>query len=144
MLLQVHSQALSKNQRIKVIVTEKGDTALQMNISDARIVLELLLEKEVNDKLLVKYIERDSLNQNLVTISNQKIMELQNSNDILNVIIDNLNKKSSNDEAMIKELRNEIRKKEKEIKKQRVLKTLGFIGCVILPVLTLLLSVGGN
>jgi hypothetical protein len=144
MLLQVHSQALSKNQRIKVIVTERGDTALQMNISDARIVLGLLLEKEVNDELLVKYIERDSLNQNLVTISNQKMMGLQNSNDILNVIIDNLNKKSSNDEAMIKELRNEIRKKEKEIKKQRVLKTLGFIGCVILPVLTLLLSVGGN
>lgn len=135
---QMHSQTLSKNQRIKAVVTTKGDTLLQMNISDARKLLKIVLEKEVNDNLLAYYIKRDSLNQDLITIKDEKIKSLIITNYNLQLINENLNKVIANHEANAKELRDVIKKQNKEIRKQKVLKTIGFIGCVVLPLLTII------
>jgi hypothetical protein len=134
----MHSQTLSKNQRIKAVVTTKGDTLLQMNISDARKLLKIVLEKEVNDNLLAYYIKRDSLNQDLITIKDEKIKSLIITNYNLQLINENLNKVIANHEANAKELRDVIKKQNKEIRKQKVLKTIGFIGCVVLPLLTII------
>jgi len=134
----MHSQTLSKNQRIKAVVTNKGDTLLQMNISDARKLLKIVLEKEVNDNLLAYYIKRDSLNQDLITIKDEKIKSLIITNYNLQLINENLNKVIANHEANAKELRDVIKKQNKEIRKQKVLKTIGFIGCVVLPLLTII------
>jgi len=138
MMSQMHSQTLSKNQRIKAVVTNKGDTLLQMNISDARKLLKIVLEKEVNDNLLAYYIKRDSLNQDLITIKDEKIKSLIITNYNLQLINENLNKVIANHEANAKELRDVIKKQNKEIRKQKVLKTIGFIGCVVLPLLTII------
>jgi hypothetical protein len=111
----MHSQTLSKNQRIKAVVTAKGDTLLQMNISDARKLLKIVLEKEVNDNLLAYYIKRDSLNQDLITIKDEKIKSLIITNYNLQLINENLNKVIANHEANAKELRDVIMKQNKEI-----------------------------
>lgn len=138
MMLQAQSQTLSKNQRIKTIVTEQGDTLLQMKISDAKKLLSILLEKEVNDDLLATYIKRDSLNQELVTVKDEKIKNLQTDRDVLNAIIDNLNQTITNNEGKVKQLQAKVIEQEKDLKKERFLKKVGFIGCILLPVLTIL------
>ena len=138
MMLQAQSQTLSKNQRIKTIVTEQGDTLLQMKISDAKKLLSILLEKEVNDDLLATYIKRDSLNQELVTVKDEKIKNLQTDRDVLNAIIDNLNQTITNNEEKVKQLQAKVIEQEKDLKKERFLKKVGFIGCILLPVLTIL------
>ena len=138
MMLQAQSQTLSKNQRIKTIVTEQGDTLLQMKISDAKKLLSILLEKEVNDDLLATYIKRDSLNKELVTVKDEKIKNLQTDRDVLNAIIDNLNQTITNNEGKVKQLQAKVIEQEKDLKKERFLKKVGFIGCVLLPVLTIL------
>ena len=138
MMLQAQSQTLSKNQRIKTIVTEQGDTLLQMKISDAKKLLSILLEKEVNDDLLATYIKRDSLNKELVTVKDEKIKNLQTDRDVLNAIIDNLNQTITNNEGKVKQLQAKVIEQEKDLKKERFLKKVGFIGCILLPVLTIL------
>lgn len=144
MMFPVHSQSLSKNQKIRTIVSENGDTLIQMSVSDAKIILKTILEKDVNDSLLSVYMKRDSLNKNLVVLKDDKISDLNIKTKNLESIVISLNKIISNNDLEMKKLKETINAKNDEIRKQRNLKILGFVGSIILPVLSVLFISGIN
>lgn len=134
----IHSQAtLKKEQTIKTIVDSKGDTLIQMSISDAKFILKVLLQKEINDSLLIFYTVKDSVNQNIIMIYQDKINLLIQIVANLETKINVLEEILANKDKEIKILNTTIKEQEKEITKQKVLKFLGFSGCLILPLLTL-------
>ena len=110
-----------------------------MSLSDAKLILSDLLEYEVTDSLLNVYVERDSLNSEKIILKNNIIEKLELQNKNKDEIIKNLNTILSN---KIKEIEYKdliIEDQKKEIKKQKNLKRVGFIGAVVLPILTLII-----
>jgi hypothetical protein len=144
MMSQAHSQTLSKKPRVKTIVDQYGDTLIQMNIKDAKVLLTAIKQKQVNDELLSVYMERDSNQTKLITVKDSTIKTLRVivSND--SIMLSNADKLKDNQKKEIGGLKSTIKEKDKEIKKQKVLKNIGFIGCVVLPFLTLLYVSGGH
>jgi len=109
-----------------------------MNLEDAKIVLSDLLEYEIVDSLLTVYKEKDTLNGNTITLQKDVIVKLTQKSENQQSIIDNFEQILSNKNTEI-DLKNQIiEKQKKEIKKQKALKIVGFIGSIILPIITLI------
>jgi len=115
-----------------------------MNIKDAKVLLTAVKEKQLNDELLIEYTKRDTLQKKLIVVKDSTIKTqsevIQNSV----VIVSNLNKINANQAKEIDIFKGTIKERDKEIKKQKVLKKIGFIGCVVLPFLTLLYATNGH
>ena len=138
MALPVSSQTISKGE-IKSVVNQKGDTLVMMHLSDAKKILTDLLEYEITDSLLNVYIERDSLNSEKIILKDRLIEKLNLQNQNYTTIVSNLEEVIKNKEQVIVFKDKTIKEQEREIKKQRRLKNLGFVGCVVLPILTLII-----
>ena len=138
MALPAISQTTS-NEIIKSVVNKDGDTLVIMSLSDAKLILSDLLEYEITDSLLNVYVERDSLNSEKIILKDTIIEKLELQNKNKDEIIKNLNTIVSNKikEIGYKDLT--IEEQKKEIKKQKNLKRVGFIGAVVLPILTLII-----
>lgn len=138
MVLPVASQTISKGE-IKSIVNKEGDTLIIMTLEDSKLILSDLLQCEITDSLLNVYVERDSLNSEKIILKDEIIekLKLKNKNSEeqiknLTEILDNKNQEISFKDQIIKD-------QKKEIRKQRNLKRLGFIGSIALPIITLIL-----
>ena len=140
MALPTHSQntLTTEPNRIKTYVNEKGDTMVTMHYEDARILLEDLLNCEYSDSLLTVYKERDSLNTSTITMQKSvmdayvgKISNLEEMNSNLEKVIAN-----KEDELDIKD--DIIKDQKREIRKQKILKIIGFTGSIVLPIVTLI------
>jgi hypothetical protein len=142
-MLQAHSQTLSKTPRVKTIVGQNGDTLIQMNIKDAKVILTTIKEKQVNDELLGVYVARDSNQTKLIMVKDSTIKTLQEVVANNAVMISDAEKINQNQKKEIGSLKSTINENNKEIKKQKILKNMGFIGCIVLPFLTLLYVSGG-
>lgn len=138
MALPLISQTISKG-NIESVLNENGDTLIIMSLSDAKLILTDLLECEITDSLLYVYVERDSLNQKKIYIKDELIKKLELQNDNKDTVIQNLEVVLKNTKEIISLKDKTIEKQKKEIKKQRNLKRLGFVGSVVLPILTLIL-----
>jgi hypothetical protein len=138
MMLPAISQTISKGD-IKTIVNEKGDTLIIMNLEDAKFILSDLLQYEITDSLLNVYVQRDSLNQSKIILKDELIEKLNLQNSNYQEIISNLEFIIENKNIEISYKDTTIKQQKKEIKKQRNLKILGFLGSIILPILTLLI-----
>jgi hypothetical protein len=110
-----------------------------MSLSDAKLILSDLLEYEITDSLLNVYVERDSLNSEKIILKDSIIEKLNLQNKNKDEIIKNLNDIVINKIKEIEYKNLTIEDQKKEIKKQRNLKRLGFVGSVVLPILTLIL-----
>jgi len=110
-----------------------------MSLSDAKLILSDLLEYEITDSLLNVYVERDSLNSEKIILKDSIIEKLNLQNKNKDEIIKNLNDIVINKIKEIEYKDLTIEDQKKEIKKQRNLKRLGFVGSVVLPILTLIL-----
>jgi hypothetical protein len=97
------------------------------------------LEYEITDSLLNVYVERDSLNSEKIILKDSIIEKLELQNKNKDEIIKNLNDIITNKIKEIEYKDLTIEDQKKEIKKQRNLKRLGFVGSVVLPILTLIL-----
>ena len=137
MTLPIISQTISKGE-IKTTVNDKGDTLVVMNLEDAKFILSDLLQYEVTDSLLNIYIERDSLNREIITLKDGIIEKLNLQNSNCKEIVTNLEKIISNNDIAITLKDDTIKQQKKEIRKQKFLKILGLAGSVILPIVTLL------
>jgi len=137
MTLPVISQNISKGE-IKTTVSDSGDTLVIMNLEDAKFILSDLLEYEVTDSLLNIYIERDSLNKEVVLLKDSIIEKIYQQNDNCGKIVVNLKKVISNKDIVITLKDDTIIQQKKEIRKQKFFKFLGFAGSIILPIVTLL------
>ena len=137
MMLPVQSQIISKGE-VKTIINESGDTLVMMNLEDARVILSDLLEYEIVDSLLSVYKERDTLNTNTIILQKDIIVKLTQKSENQSVQISNFQSilDNKNQELLFKE--DIIKQQKKEIRKQKLLKILGFTGSVILPIITLL------
>ena len=138
MVLPAISQTTS-NGTIESVVNKDGDTLVIMSLSDAKLILSDLLEYEITDSLLNVYVERDSLNSEKIILKDSIIEKLNLQNKNKDEIIKNLNTIVSN---KIKEIEYKdliVEDQKKEIKKQKNLKRVGFIGAVVLPILTLII-----
>jgi len=138
MVLPAISQTTS-NGTIESVVNKDGDTLVIMSLSDAKLILSDLLEYEITDSLLNVYVERDSLNSEKIILKDSIIEKLNLQNKNKDEIIKNLNDIVINKIKEIEYKNLTIEDQKKEIKKQRNLKRLGFVGSVVLPILTLIL-----
>ena len=138
MVLPAISQTTS-NGIIESVVNKDGDTLVIMSLSDAKLILSDLLEYEVTDSLLNVYVERDSLNSEKIILKDNIIEKLELQNKNKDEIIKNLNTIISNKIKEIEYKDLTIEDQKKEIKKQKNLKRVGFIGAVVLPILTLII-----
>jgi gamma-glutamyl phosphate reductase len=137
MVLPAVSQTISKGE-IKTIVNQKGDTLVIMHLNDAKKILTDLLQCEVTDSLLTVYVERDSLNSEKIILKDNLIEKLNLQNENYKKIVSNLETVINNKDEIIVFKDRTIDQQKKEIKKQKFLKKLGFVGCVLLPVITLI------
>lgn len=137
MLLPIHSQTISRGE-IQEIVNSNGDTLVIMHLEDARIILNDLLEYEITDSLLTVYKEKDSLNTNTVSLQKDVIFKLVEKSENQQYQIENFQEilDNKNEELDFKE--DTITQQKKEIRKQKLLKLVGFTGSIILPILTLI------
>jgi hypothetical protein len=138
MVLPAISQT-TLNGTIESVVNKEGDTLVIMSLSDAKLILSDLLEYEITDSLLNVYVERDSLNSEKIILKDSIIEKLNLQNKNKDEIIKNLNDIVINKIKEIEYKDLTIEDQKKEIKKQRNLKRLGFVGSVVLPILTLIL-----
>jgi len=141
----MHSQTSSTNlPRVQTIVNIKGDTLIQMTLSDAKIVLKKVLDGEIADSLISVYQVRDSLMKQtiMLQVSEIRLLNLKSQNQEL--YTKNLKTIIGNKESEIKILNDVIVKQKKEIRKQKTLKVVGFIGSVVLPIVTLFIVLGAT
>lgn len=141
MVFQANSQdtLTKRTDRVFTYVNEFGDTMVSMSVEDAKIILEDILKYEYTDSLLQAYKEKDSLNIQKNIKQESIILKLSELTTNQREIIKNLEEvvKNKNNENEFKD--NIIDQQRKEIKKQKILKKLGFTGSIILPVLVLIL-----
>ena len=138
MVLPVVSQT-TLNGNIESLINDKGDTLIVMPLEEAKMLLTDLLECEVTDSLLNIYVERDSLNKEKIILKNNIIEKLKLQNQNTENIIKNLEEIVGNKDEEISLKDKTIKEQKKEIKKQRNLKRLGFIGSIVLPIVTLII-----
>ena len=138
MVLPVVSQT-TLNGNIESLINDKGDTLIVMPLEEAKMLLTDLLECEVTDSLLNIYVERDSLNKEKIILKNNIIEKLKLQNQNTENIIKNLEEIVGNKDEEISLKDKTIKEQKKEIKKQRNLKRIGFIGSIVLPIVTLII-----
>lgn len=126
----IYSQSMVMQKKVNIIVNEKGDTLLTMNYKYGRILLEDLSNCKITDTILEQYKDKDVLNQQKIVLLNQQIDKRDTIIGNKDVIIKNLNSVIDNKDGI-------IILKDDEIKYQKHLKRLGFLGCVILPIITI-------
>jgi hypothetical protein len=138
MALPARSQnTLKEQERVQAVINEYGDTVIQMSLSDAKLILKVVLEKEINDSLLNIYTVVDSLNKNKISLLFDKVESLQVEKRNLTEMVNNLNAIIKNKEAETQILNDTIKKQKKEIRKQKIIKVVALVGDVVLPVATL-------
>ena len=139
MKLQANSQTTSiKESRVKTFVNQDGDTLVQMCYKDARTLLKDVLEYQYTDSLLSVYKDRDSLNTKTITLQKETIVKLSLKESNYETIIHNLDEINKNKDNEIAFQLETIKQQKKEIRKQKIYKTISTIGSIALPIITLL------
>ena len=139
--MQANSQnILTKEPRVQAFVNQQGDTIIQMKLDDAKIILADVLDREVADSLVNVYKTRDSINKNTIELQVKEIRALQQKGFNYEQQVANLDKISKNKDTEIEKLNKSLEDEKKATKKQRRLKNLGFVGCVVIPIIVLLIA----
>jgi hypothetical protein len=137
----MHSQNISKIEpRVRPVVNTKGDTLIQIKLSDAKILLQDVLEKEVCDSTVAEYIQLDGLRSGTIALQKDKIetLETKFKNNELRIV--NLEDVLKNKDTELALLNGIIKKQGREIIKQKVFKIAGFSLALALPITYLLLN----
>jgi hypothetical protein len=139
---QSHSQNTSTDDnRVRVTISPNGDTLVTMAYEDARILLNDVLKYEYTDSLLAAYVERDSLNMQTITFQKMILSNLSMANSNLETMLSNLEQVIENKDSEVDLMNSIIKEQRKEIRKQKVLKVIGFSSAIVLPIITLFITV---
>jgi hypothetical protein len=133
---QGHTQTTLKEGKVRTIVNN-GDTLIVMSVADAKKILIDVLDYEILDSLYQEYKFKDSLNTKRLGMKDSIIVKLNKQIVIKDEIIFNKDSIIDNTNETVKIKDEIIADKDREIGKQKRLKSLGFIGCVVLPILVL-------
>ncbi len=139
MVSPILSQTISKGE-VRTIV-ENGDTLVIMNLEDAKLILNDLLEYEIADSLLTVYKEKDTLNTSTITLQKEVIFKLMEKSENQQSQIDNFQQILDNKNSELGMKEDTIKQQKKELRKQKFLKFLGLGGSVILPIIAILILV---
>lgn len=115
-------------------IDQKGDTMVSMYIEDAKILLEDVLMYQYTDSLLMTYKFKDSINTNTINMQKDVLMNMGQEKMNLEQMNANLEEVIKNKDTELGYKDDIIKQQEKEIRKQKTLKIIGFVGCVVLPV----------
>jgi hypothetical protein len=122
------------------VVNAKGDTLIQLKLSDAKILLQDVLEKKVCDSTVAKYIELDGLKSSTIALQNDKIEILETKFSNCNIMVGKLETVVKNKNTELKILNSIINKQNKDILKQKFYKFVGFGVAILIPVTFLILQ----
>ena len=140
MPLSLVSQNISKGE-IKTIVNSHGDTLIMMRLDDAKVILSDLMEFRFVDSLLSIYKLRDSLKTSTIVMQKDVIDKLIQKSNNQDTQLTNFQSILSNKDQEITFKEDVIKSQKKEIRKQKVLKIIGFAGSVVLPIITLIILI---
>ena len=140
MPLSLVSQNISKGE-IKTIVNSQGDTLIMMRLDDAKVILSDLMEFRYVDSLLSIYKLRDSLKTSTIVMQKDVIDKLIQKSNNQDTQLTNFQSILSNKDQEITLKEDVIKTQKKEIRKQKVLKIIGFAGSVVLPIITLIILI---
>lgn len=129
---------LNAEPRVKPIVNTKGDTLIQLKVSDAKILLSDVLQKEVCDSTVIEYIKLDKTRLERISLLDNKILTTETKLGNTEIMLKNSETIVKNKDTEINLMKDTIRKQEKEISKQKFLKIFGFSSAIIIPVLAIL------
>lgn len=140
MPLSLVCQNISKGE-IKTIVNSHGDTLIMMRLDDAKVILSDLMEFRYVDSLLSIYKLRDSLKTSTIVMQKDVIDKLIQKSNNQDTQLTNFQSILSNKDQEITLKEDVIKTQKKEIRKQKVLKIIGFAGSVVLPIITLIILI---
>ena len=137
--MPLNSQITLKKGQVKAFVSDNGDTLIAMRIEDAKFILTDILNYQIADSIISEYEAKDKETSKVITLQKNAILKLSNqlANDEARIAALESVIKNKNEEIVFKD--DVIKKQKKEIRKQKVLKIIGFSGAIILPVITVLL-----
>jgi hypothetical protein len=137
------SQNTLEETRVIRTVIINNDTLIQIPLSDAKIILQGVLENEIADSLLTVFMNKDSINTDIIELQISQIKLLQEKSKNQEQLNQNLNLIIQNKDLEINELNALITEQKKQLKKERFLKKLSMVGNVVLPIVTLFIVLGG-
>jgi len=135
----VNSQITLKKGQVKTFVNETGDTLIAMRLDDARTILTDVLNYQLADSLVKEYEAKDKEKSKIITLQKEAIVKLTEKSENQEAQIANLELIIKNKDTEIGYKDEIIKQQKKAIRKQKVLKILGFSGAIILPVMTALI-----
>ena len=128
------------NDKVKIIVV-KNDTFLVIPLVDGRRILSDLLKYEITDSLLVACEYKDSINDDRIYLYKSKVDSLTQIITNKDIEITNLNQIHNNDLIVNNKHVDEKKELKREIRKQKLLKSIFFIGMIVIPLtITILLE----
>ena len=137
---QGHSQTIStKENRVKTVVINE-DTLIQFKLSDAKLILTDVLEKQKLDTIVKEFINLNIIKDSTINTQKKIILDLGKIVYNNNIIIENQNYLINNKDIEVSLLNDVIKKQKREIRKQKILKMIGFTGAIILPITVLILT----
>ena len=136
----MHSQTTLKiEQRAQTLINSRGDRLVQMSLADAKILLTDLYDKQIADSLVGVYMFRDSLNLSRVALLKREVDIYKEKCGNYAMMLFNDTKVIVNKNTELDLLNKIIKDQKKEIRKQKVLKVIGFTGAVVLPIIVIIL-----
>ncbi len=109
-----------------------------MHVDDAKLILGDIMEYQVADSIIRSYQDKDSVYRETIRLNKTHIEKLTQKTVLLEEVNTNLKLVADNKDEIIGIKDETIELQKKEIKKQKRLKKLGFVGCVVLPIITAL------
>jgi uncharacterized protein (UPF0128 family) len=134
------SQNISKTTPRVQTHVNNGDTTIEMSLADAKIILIAILEKDIADSIINNYVISDSLKSHTIELQLEEIKILQHKSANQENLADNLRLLLENKGSEIKIYEETIKRLKREVRKQKTLKIIGFVGSVVLPSIVLALT----
>jgi hypothetical protein len=135
----LNSQIILKKGQVKAFVNENGDTLIAMRLGDAKTILTDVLNYQTIDSLLMEYEAKDKEKSKIIILHKQAIIKLTEKSENQEKQISNLEEIIKNKDIEIDYSNTIIKQQKKEIRKQKLLKLVGFSAAIILPVVTALI-----
>ena len=134
------SQNISKTTPRVQTHVNNGDTTIEMSLADAKIILIAISEKDIADSIINNYVISDSLKSHTIELQLEEIKILQHKSANQENLADNLRLLLENKDSEIKIYEETIKRLKREVRKQKTLKIIGFVGSVVLPSIVLALT----
>jgi hypothetical protein len=109
---------------------------IQMSVSDAKLLLNDVLEKRVCDSTLVEYIEMDKSKSSIISLQSDKIKLTEEKLTNTGLMVWNLESVVKNKDTEIDLHLATIKEQVKEIRKQKRLKVLWISVAILSPLIT--------